>query len=239
MTKFSPRDNQINSNGNLWFKAVFMLVILLGLSTFWFNKNKIELKKASQYIIAQIYYSAPLTMDGGNPYLRALMRTISVSEANYLNPYYVIYGGKHVENLTKHPDICVTIIRGPNEGKCTTASGRYQFLNSTWAEKAKKYHPQPTKFLLWSEYSFEPLFQDIVLYNWLNDSQAWGVDIKQLLEQGEIDEVLKLLSSTWTSLGYGIEDNIMTKHLPTIYRKILKEELANSQQNSVTKVINH
>ncbi|NEP61294.1 MAG: glycoside hydrolase, partial [Symploca sp. SIO2G7] len=37
--------------------------------------------------------------------------------------------------------------------------------------------------------------------------------------------VLRKLSGTWTSLGYGIEDNVMTKKLPKIYQRLLKEEL--------------
>ena len=130
--------------------------------------------------------------------------------------------------MSRHPNICVTITRGPNSGNCSTASGRYQFLNITWAEKAEKYHPSPEKFLLWKEYSFEPKYQDLVLYKWLDDSQAWGQDITQLLQQQKIDQVLKLLSPTWTSLGYGIEDNMMTKHLKTMYQRILEEELRGS-----------
>lgn len=231
MINFYGKSNNLKSNKIELLKTIFIILILSGFISFWLKDKKFELKKASQEIIANMYYSPPLNMKGGNPYLRALMRTISASEASYINPYHVIYGGKYVKNLTRHPNICVTIITGPNKDNCTTASGRYQFLNTTWAEKAGKYHPQPTKFFMWKEYSFEPEYQDIVLYNWLNDSQVWGEDIKSLLKQEKIDEVLKLLSPTWTSLGYGIEDNVITKHLPTIYNRILKEELKMSQLN--------
>jgi muramidase (phage lysozyme) len=171
-------------------------------------------------------------MEGGNPRIRALMRTISSSEANYLNPYNVIYGGQYVSDLSKHPNICIPIVNGPNTGKCSTASGRYQFLNTTWAEKASLYHPQPQSFMLWGAYSFEAQYQDQVLYNWLTDSQAWEKDILLLLEENKIDEVLRLLSPTWTSLGYGIEDNVMTKHLPKIYHKLLQEELEKIEDKS-------
>lgn len=225
MTIFLRRNNNINSSSNLWLKTIFLLVIITGIGTLWLKNNQFEFKKASQQVIANIYYSPPLTMEGGNPYLRALMRTISASEASYLNPYHVIYGGKYVTDLSRHPNVCVAIVNGPNVGNCSTASGRYQFLNTTWAEKAKKYHPHPDKFLVWKEYSFEAEYQDIVLYNWLSDSQAWGINLATLLQQGKIDEVLKLLSPTWTSLGYGIEDNVITKHLPSIYQKMLKDEL--------------
>ena len=38
----------------------------------------------------------PLVMQGGDPYLRALMRTISVAESNVLRPYHVVYGSSFV-----------------------------------------------------------------------------------------------------------------------------------------------
>jgi muramidase (phage lysozyme) len=164
-------------------------------------------------------------MEGGDPYLRALMRTISASEANTAQPYNVIYGGQHVQDLSEHPNRCVKIFMGPNRGNCSTASGRYQFLNTTWAEKAGKYHPEPQKFLLWKNYSFEPEYQDQVLYRWLADTKAWGIDIGAQLRAGHLDQVLRHLSPTWTSLGYGIEDNVMTKRLPELYQRLLEEEL--------------
>ncbi|BAQ66065.1 glycoside hydrolase family protein [Geminocystis sp. NIES-3709] len=228
MTNFSNDKGNFTAQVGNVLKTAIILVMLSGLVSVFIQEKKNEFKKAGQHFISSIYGSPPLVMDGGNPYIRALMRTISSSESNYINPYHVIYSGKYVNDLRKHPNICVTIVNGPNKGKCTTASGRYQFLNTTWAEKAVLYHPEPSQFFLWKDYSFEPEYQDKVLYNWLTDSKAWDEDISHLLEHGEIDRVLKLLSSTWTSLGYGIEDNTMTKELPQIYNKLLKEELKNN-----------
>jgi muramidase (phage lysozyme) len=166
-------------------------------------------------------------MDGGDPYLRALMRTISASESNMSKPYHLLYGGKTVPSLAHHPEQCVPIITGPNVGQCTTAAGRYQFLDSTWQEKAQKYHPHPPAwYTLKRAYRFEPEDQDIVVYEWLADTSAWGMDIPQLLRAGQIETVLKALSGTWTSLGYGIETNSMSARLPAIYQKMLAEELA-------------
>ncbi len=167
----------------------------------------------------------PLVMKGGDPYIRALMRTISRSESNYNRPYNVIYGGKYVEDLTQHPNKCQPILAGPNKGNCSTAAGRYQFINTTWAEKAKRYHSHPPGLLFWKTYSFEPQYQDQVMYNWLNDPQSWnGKDIKMLLRQGELNQVLCMLSPTWTSLPCGIEINFNTKNLPDTYRKMLADE---------------
>lgn len=167
----------------------------------------------------------PLVMKGGDPYIRTLMRTISASESNVSEPYFVVYGGEYVSDLSHHPNRCVRITAGPNRGRCSTAAGRYQFLSSTWVEKAKRYHPKPLRFMFWEEYSFEPEYQDAVVYAWLSDRQFWKADIPGLLRQGKLKEVLRLLSGTWTSLGSGIENNSMTGALPEIYQKILKEEL--------------
>jgi muramidase (phage lysozyme) len=227
MTNFTDDKRNFTAQVGNFLKTVIILIMLSGLASVFIQERKSDLKKASQHLMSSLYGSPPLVMEGGNPYIRALMRTISASESNYLNPYHVIYTGKYVKDLSKHPNICVTIVNGPNEGRCTTASGRYQFLNTTWEEKASLYHPQPSKFFVWKDYSFEPEYQDKVVYNWLTDSKAWSEDITNLLENGNIDRVLKLLSPTWTSLGYGIEDNNMTRHLPQIYRKLLKEELEN------------
>ncbi len=168
----------------------------------------------------------PLVMKGGDPYVRALMRTITASEANVARPYNVIYGGRQVKDLSSHPELCVPIVVGPNIGNCTTAAGRYQMLDFTWSKQAQKYHPKPTGIWRWKTYSFEAEYQDAVVYHWLSDSQAWGTDIPQLLRQDEIIQVLRLLSGTWTSLGYGIETNSMSNYLPQIYQNMLQEEMS-------------
>lgn len=175
--------------------------------------------------VPNIYRTQPLVMDGGDPYIRALMRTITASEANVKRPYHVIYGGRYIKNLDSHPEVCVPIVAGPNVGKCTTAAGRYQMLDFTWNKQADKYHPRPSGFWRWKSYSFEAEYQDAVVHNWLSDDRAWGTDIPKLLRQGEINQVLRLLSGTWTSLGYGIETNSMSNYLPQIYQNVLQEEL--------------
>jgi len=164
----------------------------------------------------------PLLMAGGDPYLRALMRTITYSEANDPHPYNVIYGGTIIPDLRQHPEKCVSI---PHSSLCSTAAGRYQFLNTTWYEKAEKYHPHPTGILWWKTYSFEPLYQDQVVYYWLNDPHAWGFNIAQRLRNKEEKEVFCTLSQTWTSLPCGKEKNVNTdKLLKTVYPQRLKEE---------------
>jgi muramidase (phage lysozyme) len=180
---------------------------------------------------APVIEPIPLEMDGGDPYVRALMRTISAAESNTAAPYHTLYGGQRINDLSEHPDLCVEIVTGPNLGDCTTAAGRYQFLTTTWLEKADIYHPQPPRwYSWWADYSFEPTYQDEVVYRWLSDPAAWGVSIPELLRQRRVDEVMYLLSGTWTSLGYGLEDNAVTPYLGQIYQEMLVEELQRSQE---------
>ncbi|WP_333159742.1 glycoside hydrolase family protein [Microcoleus sp. AT3-A2] len=170
----------------------------------------------------------PLAIKTGDPYIRALMRTISASESNVSRPYHVVYGGKYILDLSRHPDWCVKIVNGPNRGRCTTAAGRYQFLTTTWKEKAKRYQARRANFLFWEDYSFEPEDQDAVVYAWLSDRKFWKADIPEMLRQERLTEVLRMLSGTWTSLGYGIENNSMSSRLPKVYREMLREELENA-----------
>ncbi len=171
----------------------------------------------------------PLAMQGGDPYLRALMRTISASESNVMRPYHVLYGGEYVGNLDRHPNRCESIEQGPNRGNCSTAAGRYQVLYSTWLELAARHHPDRTDDPLdATELSFSATHQDTVVHAWLSESR-WG-KLSDQLRRGQVKPVLKRLSGTWTSLGYGIENNSMSHMLPQVYRHVLEDEL--SRQNA-------
>ncbi|MEL6814546.1 MAG: glycoside hydrolase family protein [Cyanobacteria bacterium J06598_3] len=187
------------------------------------QKRALDLMGATDYVESPL----PLKMKGGDPYIRALMRTISAAESNTKDPYRLLYGGKRVKDLSTHPDECVRIVNGPNVNDCTTAAGRYQFLTTTWETQARAYHPErPAWYEVWERPSFEPLYQDVVVHDWLADQAVWGVDISQRLEAGDVQDMLELLSGTWTSLGYGIETNSMSSLLPQIYEEMLTEELA-------------
>jgi muramidase (phage lysozyme) len=89
--------------------------------------------------------------------------------------------------------------------------------------------------MLWTNYSFEAEYQDVVVYRWLNDAKVWGVNIPKLLQQQKLNDVLRKLSPTWTSLGYGIENNSVSSSLPKIYQQILTEELKQNPEIKRTK----
>jgi muramidase (phage lysozyme) len=172
----------------------------------------------------------PLVMEGGDPYIRALMRTISASESNVQRPYHVLYGGDYVGTLERHPNHCEFIAQGPNRGNCSTAAGRYQLLYGTWLELAARHHPDRSDDPLdATELSFAPQFQDRVVHAWLSEPR-WG-KLADQLRKGQLQSVLKRLSGTWTSLGYGIENNSMSRQLPRVYKLLLEDELSRAQKN--------
>jgi nickel/cobalt tolerance cation efflux system protein len=204
------------------WKLISNLIIIVGLVWCVYNFQKNSQPSANSSLTAHL---PKLAMSGGDPYIRALMLTISASESNHKNSYSLLYGGSHVHSLKQHPNQCLPIKIGPNQGKCSTAAGRYQFLTSTWQEKAGKYHPAPDKTQRRIIYGFEPKYQDIVVYRWLKDNHQWDIDLLTLLKEDRVEDVLTELSGVWTSLGGGIEDNSMTTHLPNLYRYFLAQEL--------------
>ena len=46
----------------------------------------------------------------------------------------------------------------------------------------------------------------------------------------DVVPVLRRLSGTWTSLGYGIETNSMSRELPGLYRRLLSDELDRAER---------
>ncbi|NEP87780.1 MAG: glycoside hydrolase family protein [Okeania sp. SIO2C2] len=219
----------------LFKRLIFISIFIISFISFFqiFKGNSNISKQEITKLISPNKYNynggdkwPQLAMKGGDPYIRALMRTISASESNYSRPYHVVYTGKNVSNLSKHPDWCITIVSGPNKGNCSTAAGRYQMLTNTWYLMARRYHPQRGWFMFWESYSFEPKYQDAVVHGWLSDRKYWKADIPGLLRKGKLDRVLRLLSGTWTSLGYGIETNSMSRNLPRVYREVLENELS-------------
>ena len=68
------------------------------------------------------------------------------------------------------------------------------------------------------------------MHAWLSEGR-WG-NLSTQLRQGRVQPVLRRLSGTWTSLGYGIETNSMSRQLPRIYQQVLKEELARAGKDA-------
>lgn len=220
MHRAAPRQE---GSGPILLTVIMFVAVAATLHWWSLSPRALEFLEETDWVSKPI----PLEMEGGDPYLRALMRTISAAESNTADPYRLLYGGKRVKDISVHPDECITIVNGPNRGDCTTAAGRYQFLTTTWQRESRNYHPErPAWYEMWDKPSFAAVYQDRVVHDWLADPAAWGFDISATLQAGDVETVLRALSGTWTSLGYGIEDNSMTALLPDIYEEMLTEELA-------------
>lgn len=128
---------------------------------------------------------------------RGLLDTIAGTESP---GYDVIYGGRRVGDLSRHPNIAVPIESGPNAGKTSSAAGRYQFIKGTW-DDAQRALNLP---------DFSPESQDKAAW-WLAQKEyrdRTRRDLLQDLRSG--DPTLRasigtMLRKQWTSLPGGIE----------------------------------
>lgn len=144
--------------------------------------------------------SAPAITSGGTldgPKM-ALLDTIAGTES--AGKYNVLYGGKTFDDMSRHPGIYNTILSGPNKGKKSSASGKYQFLESTWNNQAKKLGLK----------DFSPASQDQAAWDLAATTYRakTGRDIMEALGSGDkqaIAGVGKVLNGVWTSLPSGIE----------------------------------
>ena len=169
----------------------------------------------------------PLVIRGGDPALRAFMRTLTVVESNSARPYHLVYGGSHVDGLSRHPNRCIPIRAAALNGQCSTAAGRYQMLHHTWQMVASKYHPDRNERALNQGFRFEPVYQDGVVYRWLEETSYWGCDVSRWLEsQGLMGAIQRCprLKRVWPSLPGGDQENSFTRKTPEIFEILLAEE---------------
>lgn len=137
---------------------------------------------------------------------RAILDTIAGTESP---GYDVMYGGSRFSNgYRDHPRQSHRITSGPNEGKYTTAAGRYQFLTTTWDATVRQYNQQnpdnPIK-------DFSPENQDkaaLFLAQQTYKRMTQGRNLEDDLRSNDprvIGNVGYMLRGEWTSLPGGIE----------------------------------
>lgn len=132
------------------------------------------------------------------PESRGLLDTIAGTEAP---GYNALYGGGSFADYSAHPNRGIPIRSGPNQGKLSTAAGRYQFTFTTW-ERARAALNLP---------DFSPQSQDRAAW-WLAQDDyrrnSGGRDLAADLRSGDPavrSGIGRFLSPTWTSLPGGIE----------------------------------
>lgn len=138
-------------------------------------------------------------MEGMSSARRELLDTIAGTEAP---DYNTLYGGRKIADLSKHPGIDVPIMSGPNVGKTSSAFGKYQFLEPTWNEQAKKLGLK----------DMSPNSQDAAAWNLASETyqNKTGRNLEQDWASGDPamrQSALRALSGVWTSLPGGIEQN--------------------------------
>lgn len=149
------------------------------------------------------------------PEATALLGTIAGTEAQ---GYNVLYGGGRFSNFTDHPRQAIPIVSGPNQGKTSSAAGRYQMLADTWDEAAEAVGAK----------DFSPANQDKAAW-WLaqRDYKArTGRDLLADLRSGDMSRVPAALAATWTSLPGGIEQTTSSGSFAARYAKALGNPLA-------------
>ncbi|MBI5398108.1 glycoside hydrolase family 104 protein [Candidatus Woesearchaeota archaeon] len=129
-----------------------------------------------------------LAMKGGDPYIRAFMRAITVGEGTKAptkkcpDPYRIIVGGGCFEG-TSHPNQVVKLTASLS----SSAAGRYQFLSSTWKNWANQYGVPLDQFT--------PENQDKVVYKELE-----RLGVGKMLAENNLDAALKRTNGIWASL---------------------------------------
>lgn len=138
-------------------------------------------------------------MEGMSSARREVLDTIAGTESP---DYNTLYGGRKIADLSRHPGIDVPIMSGPNVGKTSSAFGRYQFLEPTWKEQAKKLGLK----------DMSPASQDAAAWNLASETyqNKTGRNLEEDWASGDPamrQSALRALSGVWTSLPGGIEQN--------------------------------
>lgn len=120
-----------------------------------------------------------------DPELRAFADVIGHAEGTK-DRYDLLMGFGTFTDFSKHPDICVGFFNpATQKPDCSTGAGRYQYITTTWNEKAKKAGVT----------GFSKEAQDTVLFFHLNE-----LGIPQLLKQGRFEDALARAAPVWVSL---------------------------------------
>ena len=118
-----------------------------------------------------------------DPNVRRYLDLLAYTEGTEKHGYNTTFGGGRIEDLSQHPNK----VWGRTGDGATTATGRYQFLGSTFNEQAKKLGLN----------DFGGQSQDLAAVNLMAERGA----INDIIN-GDIDKANRKLSSTWASLPY-------------------------------------
>lgn len=161
--------------------------------------------------------AAPQPRGGLPPEAYALLDTISGTES--AGKYNIMYGGKRFSNYADHPRVAFPIRSGPNRGKKSSAAGRYQFIQGTWDDQARKLGLK----------DFSPENQDRAAWNLAQET--YGRGLLNALRSGDpakVAAVGKALRHQWTSLPGGIEAGTNASRFATAFSNNLSRRAGGS-----------
>lgn len=135
-----------------------------------------------------------------HPNMRRYLDLLSYTEGTEKHGYNTTFGGKRWEDLSHHPNK----VWGRTGDGPTTATGRYQFLGSTWQEQEK----------LLGLKDFGGHSQDLAAVSLIMGRGA----VDDILK-GDIDTANRKLSKTWASLPYNDSPHQSQKSVADVQRK--------------------
>lgn len=147
------------------------------------------------------------------PEAYALLDTIAGTESP---GYNVIHGGSRFEDYRDHPRRNIPIRSGRNAGKTSSAAGRYQFIQGTWDDQARKLGLE----------DFSPDNQDAAA--WHLAQETYGRGLLDTLRSGDparIASIGRALRHQWASLPGGIEARTTNDRFASAYQKNLQSRL--------------
>ena len=153
---------------------------------------------------------------------RALLDTIAMDESP---DYNTIYGGSKFNDYSRHPGAYIPIQRGPHAGEKSSAAGRYQFIERTWNDQAKKLGLK----------DFSPESQDLAAWNYAQEvyKRQAGRDLLTDLRSNDpkvMPGISHALSKVWTSMPGGIEQRSHASKFLNRYAQSLSAQGGPSQE---------
>lgn len=174
---------------------------------------------------------SPLAISGTDmaeqytPQLIAFARAITYAEGTADGEgYFREVGNKNYgENQMNHPG-AENVYRYMETGYNSDAYGRYQMLSSTWASWARQADVPTTKSgsNRYGEayYNMAPQYQDKAMLEYLVRT-----GLQDDLIAGRVEQAVRKVNGTWSSLPGGSQRNSKTSQFYDIYQKMLQEEI--------------
>jgi len=179
------------------------------------------------------FFTSPIVATNLKPHQKALLDTIASTESPGYNVLYRNFG---FDDFSRHPDVPVRILKGPNKGLVSRAAGRYQMLGRTWNEQKEKRNLP----------DFSPENQDIAAWEYAKerysinelDGERANDKLDDVLQSGNAERIARAgerLAQTWTSLPKGIEATTNKSRFVSEFRRNLAghRQLDNLRQNFV------